>query len=883
MSRFTLRPCAAVVLGLLAFNAYAAEGKATPATAVPVAANATIPTAPAAATPPQSATLKPFNEIVRDAQRQDGLFPIWRKDDKVWLEIPADRLDQPFFFSVNRVRGIGERGVYGGQMGLSYVASFKRIGDRIQLIANNMTFTAKPGSPSMQAVKEGFSDSLLAASTVVSQPHGERKSILIDANTLLLADIPMGATLLESAFRLPYSFDSRQSSIGATRADGDISALQVSAHYLLSKLPAPSPMSSGSSSPQPVIPMTLEDPRSLFLGYHYSFARLPEPMQARAADDRVGHFISTRWDYSDDLNFNPRVHMVNRWRLEKKDPNAAVSEAKQPIVYWLDKNIPEKYRQSVREGVLAWNQAFEKVGIKNALVVKQQENDADFDTAEAYRASIRWFIGADVGFAIGPSQVDPRTGEILDADIGMSDVFARGSRRQFVDDLPRAMTGKHGHDAYCQYAHMAASEMHFALDMLEARGDIRPDSPEAEKFVTDVVRDVIMHEVGHTLGLRHNFRASTVYTPAQLADGNFTRAHGVSGSVMDYSPTNLALKGESQGAYNMLTLGPYDYWAIEYAYKPIAADQEKAELSRILARSTDPVLAFASDEEAYEGADPEANVFDLGTDPLAYFERRVRLSRELWQRLESRQLAPGESYAALRNSFESSLRQVRSATGIGLKYIGGVRQLRDHAGSGRVPLTPVPAETQRRALKLLKTQLFAPESFRLSPDLLRRMTPDRLEYFGYARQSTEFNLNDQVLNVQRGVLDRLYNDQVATRILEHSNKTASGAQAFRLSELYDSLQASIWQEARSGAETDLGRRNLQREQVRQLVNLMTRPSAQTPADARALARDNARELSGWLQAALNKPRLSKETRAHYADTLAMLNEAMKASYTRSGA
>ncbi|MFC4160305.1 zinc-dependent metalloprotease [Chitinimonas lacunae] len=877
MSRFTLRPCAALLFGLLALNAFAGEGKPAPA-AVATAPVASMPNVPSAAR--DNSNLKPFSEVIRDAQRQNGLFPIWRQNDKVWLEIPADRLDQPFFFTFNRVRGIGERGIYGGQMGASYVASFKRIGDRIQLIAHNQTYTAKPGTPAAHAVAEGFSDSLLGSTTVVSQAHPERKAILIDANQLLLADIPMGATALEMAFRLPYSFDPRQSSIGKTRADGDISALQVTAHYNLMKLPLPSGVSS-SGSPQAVLPSVLEDPRSLFLGYHYSFARLPEPMAARVADDRVGHFISTRWDYSDDLSFKPRVHLVNRWRLEKKDPTAALSEAKQPIVYWLDKNIPVKYRQSVREGVLAWNQAFEKIGIKNAVVVKQQEDDADFDTAEAHRASIRWFVGTDVGFAIGPSHVDPRTGEILDADIGMSDVFTRGSRRQFVDDLPRAMTGNR-HDAYCQYAHLAASEMHFSLDMLEARGDIRPDSPEAEKFVSDVVRDVIMHEVGHTLGLRHNFRASTVYTPAQLANTHFTHNHGVAGSVMDYSPTNLALKGESQGAYNMQTLGPYDYWAIEYAYKPITPEKEEAELAKILARSTDPVLAFASDEEAYEGADPEASVFDLGSDPLNYFERRIRLSRELWQRLESRQLAPGQSYAALRNSFESSLRQVRSATSVGLKYIGGVRQLRDHAGSGRLPLTPVPADTQRRALKLLTGQLFAPDSFRLSPDLLRRMTPDRLEYFGPARQPTELNLNDQVLGVQRGVLDRLYNDQVATRILEHSNKVERGGQAFRLSELYDTLQAAIWQEARSGGEADLGRRNLQREQVRQLVNLMTRPSSQTPADARALARDNARELSGWLQTALNKPRLSKETRAHYADTLAMLNEAMKASYTRSG-
>jgi hypothetical protein len=831
---------------------------------------------------PETGALKPFAEVIRGARQKAGLFAVWEKDDKVWLEIPEKGFDQPFFFSIGQTHGIGERGIYGGQMGPAYMASFRRIGDRVQLIAHNAGFTAKDGTPQAIAVREGFSDSLLSATTVVSQPHPERKSVLIDANALLLADIPMGAYTLERAFRLPYTFDAKQSAITRSRADADVTALQVSAHYALSRIPVPNPLPPNAPpTPQPTLPSVLEDPRSLFLGYHYSFTRLPEPMRPRLADGRIGHFVTTRWDFGSDHMATPRQHFVNRWRIEKKDPEAAVSDAKAPIVYWLDKNIPEQYRKAITEGVLAWNKAFEQIGIRNALVVKQQDKDADFDTAEGRRASIRWFVGADVGFAIGPSRTDPRTGEILDADIGLSDVFARGARQRYREEIPRQSAIRF--DDGCNYAEAAAEQMHFALDVLEARGDIEPDSPEEERFVQDVLRDVTMHEVGHTLGLRHNFRASTVYTPAQLADKSFTEKNGIAGSVMDYTPPNLALKGEKQGAYNMLVLGPYDYWAIEYAYKPIAAEDEKTELARIAARSTEPLLAFATDEDANgrDGIDPAVNLFDLGSDPLGYYEKRVKLSRELFDRLATRPMTAGESYAVLRRNVERGLEQIRRVAELATKYVGGMTQLRDHAGSGRAPLTPVPASEQRRALKLIAGQMLSVDSFRLPPDFLRKLVPDPLER-RESGQPFNLSLSQRVLSIQRDVLERLYQDQTAARMLDYGSKAGS-ERPLGLAELYDTLQAAIWEEAREGREADPWRRSLQREHLRVLVKSITQPGNTLPADARALQRENARALSVWLSRAALRAGLSKETRAHYADAQNTLAEALRASYTRTGA
>ena len=230
------------------------------------------------------------------------------------------------------------------------------------------------------------------------------------------------------------------------------------------------------------------DPRSFFIGFYYSFAALPtQPMRARIADDRVGHFVTTRQDFTEDLAPKIAKHFVNRWRLEKKDPSLEISEPKQPIVFWLDKNIPEKYRKTIAEGVLEWNRAFERIGFRNALTVKQQTEKDDFDTLDARHASIRWFVGADVGFARGPSQVDPRSGEILDADVSMSDVFARGARRLVEENsghpfVPDGQSHGNADHSYCDYAHEATQEMGFALDLLEARGTIDMSSAEADRL-----------------------------------------------------------------------------------------------------------------------------------------------------------------------------------------------------------------------------------------------------------------------------------------------------------------------------------------------------------------------------------------------------------------
>ena len=241
--------------------------------------------------------------------------------------------------------------------------------------------------------------------------------------------------------------------------------------------------------------------------------------------------------------------------------------------------------------------------------------------------------------------------------------------------------------------------------------------------------------------------------------------------VMEYNANNISPKGRKQGEYVQSTLGPYDYWAIEYAYKPIDAAKEKDELLKIASRSKEPLLAFANDLDAglgnVEGMDPQVTRRDLGSDPLAFAERRMLLSRELIDRLQDRTLKPGEQFDNLRRNFISANAQIALATTVATKYVGGVVHYRDHADSGRAALNPVPAATQRKALKLVTDSLFRAESFKLKPEFVARLVPDQFDrWFSTSNNlsaivNPDASISGAVLALQRGALDHLMSDAVA--------------------------------------------------------------------------------------------------------------------------
>ncbi|WP_421883666.1 zinc-dependent metalloprotease [Methylibium sp.] len=847
----------------------------------PAAAAASAP-APAPGAPPAFAT------VVKDAKASEGLFTLWRKDDKLWLELKPDDLNRAFFFSPKLATGIGEAGLFGGLMASSpRVVEFRRLNNQVQLIAPNLAYTAAAGTPTGRAVQAAFSPSLVTSAPVASQPHPQRKSVLVELNALFLGDLLGIASTLDRSFRQGYAFEARNSAIGKERALPDAVSFEVLGHYATARIAQAQP----GATVVPSTPNTVPDPRSLFVTVYYALARLPEaPMTPRASDPRIGYFQSVRSDFSDDLARSPRQRFVNRWRLEKKDPAAALSEPVKPITYWLDRSIPDKYRGAISAGILEWNKAFERIGFRDAIRVEVQPDDADFDTLDVNRASVRWMTNAAPSFgAIGPSHVDPRSGEIVDADIGIESLSSRNRRTERTQVLAIAQgPDTHaGHDAAaCTYADGATEQLGYALDVLEARGELDPGSLDTEAYVLAYLKDVTMHEVGHTLGLRHNFRASRVYGEAQLSDPAFTADHALTGSVMEYAAVNLPAPGRTGGTPFQTTLGPYDYWAIEYGYKPLAAADEAAELARIAARSAEPELAYGTDEDNGLGIDPESLQFDLGGDPVAFAGKRFAIARDLLARQERRVLPPGSDYPVLRRSVSYALRDLGRAATVLARQIGGVRTLRDAPGSGRDPLQPLPAAQQRQALDTLSSGLLAADSIRLSPTLQRRLAPDFAErtdaiFSGETQIATDYSLVGAVLELQRNVLNQLMSDAVASRLLDSQGKASSAADALPLAELYQRLTRDVWSELRAGGDIPPPRRELQREHVNRVAALLLRPGALSRADARSLLRAQSRALLAQIDHARRRPGLSAEARAHLADSADTLSQALSARPVRA--
>jgi hypothetical protein len=903
----------------------------SPASATPPAGAASA--APGTPPRPGGLTLTPpgpptFATIIKDARRIDGPLTLWQKEDKVWIELAPEQLNQPFLLSPKIKNGIGEAWVLGGLMvdaingaGGPQVVEFVRVHNVVRLQARNLDVLAKAGTPEARAVAASYSNSLLGSTPVASAPHPERKSVLIEANGLFLNDILGVGQMLQRGLRQGYGLERSNTTITGVRGSTQAIVIETQNHFVGSPAAQlPPALAALLGQPPGGGPRFLPDSRSMLIGLHFSLAPLPaKPMPTRLADPRIGLFTTSVLDFSDDLQRSPRQRMVNRWRLEKKDPASEKSEPVQPITFWIDRNVPLAYRETVRSAILEWNKAFEKIGFIGAIAVQQQPDDAAFDTLDFGYASVRWMMNAEPSFgAIGPSHVDPRTGEILDADIafeGMAARSVRGVRAQVLGSSagakglpawlqPLALPGStedaatadgntpafdpRNRHALCQHAAFGVEQLGYAMDVLEARGELDPDSPVAQQFVQDYVKDSIMHEVGHALGLRHNFRASRVYTEAQLSDAEFTRANGTTGSVMEYNAVNLARPGERAGMPFQTTLGPYDYWAIEYAYKPPAPGAtpatEKADLLRIAARSAEPLLAFGTDEDAIFGLDPETLQLDLGSDPLAFAAKRLDIARDLFRRQETRALPPDRDYAVLRRSIIYALTDTARAVGILARQIGGVRTLRDFPGSGRDPLVPVDAQVQRQALDVMARAVLSPTGLAISPALQRRIAPDfqeRGEGFG---MPTDFSVSERLLDLQRAVLGYLMSDTVARRVLDSVGKVDKPSQAFQLSEIYNRLGREVWGELGTVASTTpiaAARRELQRDHVNRLAIAVVRPAATPRADARGLLREQARGLLARLDAANKRAStLDAETRAHLADAADTLRQALAAPIQR---
>lgn len=770
------------------------------------------------------------------------------------LEIKPSQLERNYLFNVTTEKGTGERFVFSTMMEDTFLFAFHWTGKHIQLLRRQTVYRADPDSPEARAVEKSFSDSILATLPIVSVD--KNGNIAVPADMIFLTDIINMGSRLQYAYPDPLlrlRLAPEESTIERVQSFPKNMEVRVQLVFTGNPLAQPSEM--------------MADTRKLAVTMRYSLSLLPENngFTPRPADQRVGYFETTYRDMSHPglkEVMDPAVSLIHRWNLEKADPDASVSDVKKPVVFWLEDTIPLQYRDAIRAGVLAWNSAFEAIGLRGAVQVKEVDKDmspkerAVFDPANASYNMIRWFMG-EAGFAIGPSRVNPLTGEIFNASISISDIMSRVGMADL--DLAAGSQDKTASKPKGEDYQGYAKQLSLGLAALEAEQGPLSDA-ERKRYYDEYLTHVVAHEVGHTLGLRHNFKGSEMLPQEQLGQDGL-----VSSSVMDYLAANIAAEGQPQGVFQQTKVGPYDFWAIEYGYKPLSHDVVKSqnELAEIAARAQeDSKLAYGTDEDT-EGIDPDAQRFDLGRDQLEFAKQQVTLARNLWKKLESRQSGQGENPSSLRQSYFNGLRGVFSGVNAVLPIVGGIRTSRAFPGGGHEPFEPVSAEEQRAVLKFLDETLFSDKTFQVSPQLLARMGQGRSE----GQPTRPVPVDAIALFLQKEALSKLYDPQTLLNMKEAGHMTEDSSGAMSPAEMMDTVSAAIWKEisAEGGVSITPMRQALQREHLKIIVDLN-----KTEGSARAVAYDEIIRLRQQISSVLASGKVDAAARLHLADMLSRI-------------
>lgn len=831
-----------------------------------------------------------FAELVEGAEVHEGYLDLYVKEGKLHLAIEPDRLGERFLVETEIARGIGARGLFGGTMLDIFegrIVSLERHGERVYLEQHPHRFTAADEA-TRRAVELSFSPSVVASAEIAS--IREDSALVVDATGWFVSDLSGVGERVRRAV-------GENGQPGTARFAKDLSYLEdVEAFPENVNVRAKLTFRPG----EPAGISSVPDGRYLPISVHYTLAKLPErPMTPRAGDDRVGYFLTVRKDFSDDDDGTFFDRYVNRWRLEPAGPADAdgLRRPAEPIVYHLDPNIPEAYRRWVEEGIEAWNGAFEAAGWKDAIRAEPLPEDA---SAEDIRyATVRWNTSDDPGYgAIGPSVVDPRTGEILDADILVEASMILGFKRSWrtlVDpatalrqtlsaspaELRRLAAGG---EAASLGAELAAQGS-LLRGLLLARGETEPGEPVPEAFVGEALRWVVMHEVGHTLGLRHNFRSSTDTPLEKLHDADWARERGVFSSVMEYPTVNVPADGGPTAHHYNPGIGSYDRWAVSYGYTP---DEDRAaDLARQAAR---PGHAYGTDGDARgPGAlDPTVNVYDLGADPLAWAEGRAGLLERLWAEVPGRVLEDDAPYSDATDALDALLAQYARALAPAVKYVGGQYQHRDHVGDpdGRPPFANVERERQLRALDFLVRRGLSRSAFRVPPEVLQTLGADRWSHWGHDNDFAgriDYPLRERVLAVQSALVEELTDDFRLARIRDAEVKYGESA-VLTIPEVLGRLTDAVWSEVLEGEPGPVTgqRRDLQRVHLERMAELLLDPGDRMPADARSVARSELERLVQAIDGVLaaneehRTDRLRPYTRAHLAESRALAVRALDA-------
>jgi len=819
---------------------------------------------------------KTITELTEGAERFDGLFTLFRDPEsgKTHLLLEAGQLGKEYIYWVQVANGVLDAGYFKGAYGPSGIIELRRNFETVQIVQKNTAFWFDPDSPLARASEANISDAILASQTIVASDDDGR--VLVEADPIFASEALVQVTPTPNPDADPKTtFSVGKLDDGKTRILNLRSYpknTDIEVEYVFSN---PQPKVGGSAA--------VTDPRYVSVRMMHSFIEVPDnDFVPRRDDPRIGFFSGQVTDLTSNAAAPFRDH-VNRWHLVKQDPDAEMSEPVEPITWWIENTTPLEWRDLIRDAALEWNRSFEKIGFRDAVVVKVQPDDADWDAGDIRYNVLRWTSSPNPPFGgYGPSFTNPRTGQIIGADIMLEYSFlgrflrargklqdpAAGTDRVLGAAFEPAMGTHHctlgaGLQANAVFARAAADSLYGLDDELDQR------------LVHDTMHYLILHEMGHTLGMNHNMKATQLLTPDAAWDPEVMETGIIAGSVMDYPAVNFAPDRDRQTLFYSVTPGPYDDWFIEYGYSTALDDPEsEAErLESILARSTRPELAFGNDADDMRspgaGIDPRVNIYDMTSDAVTYASRQMEILQEALDKLPERYPEQGKSYQETVEAVSVMLALWGRSAAVTSRFVGGVyvdRAMVGQPGAGD-PFRPVERDRQEQAMAVLAEQVFAPDAVELSPELLRHTAPRRRGFNHYG--STEDpKIHDAVLNIQKGVLDHLLNPVVTKRITD----TGMYGNAYTLAEMMGDLTDAVF-EADARGDVDSMRQNLQVEYVNRLAGLARGNGNGQPMSAVSGAVFELQRIDELLA---DKRRMDRSTQAHTAHLRLLIDRALSA-------
>jgi len=770
---------------------------------------------------------RPYAQVItKEARTDEGIFKVHRINDQVFYEIPRAQLGKDFLWVTQIKRTAAGVGL-SGQAVTSRVVRWELSGNRVLLREVNYSVVADSGEPISRNVANSNNPPIVRSFNVAA--FSPTEDPVIDVTQLFLTDVP--------------EFSAR-GTIGGRGMDASRTFLEKIVSFPENiNVEVNQTFTGGAAAPGDGGGATRGGLRgnSATVVTSHSMVRLPEvPMKPRIFDERVGYFTQSLYDYGRQDHRAMQRTFITRYRLEKKDPNAEISEPVKPIVYYVDPATPAKFVPYVKQGIEAWKPAFEAAGFRNAIVAKEAPKDDPDWTAEDARYSVIRWLPSTTENAVGPHIHDPRSGEILEADV----------------------------EIYHNVQNLAKNWYFVQAGPLDPRAR---KLPLPDDLMGELIRFVVTHEVGHTLGFQHNMKASAMYTVAQVRDPKWVKVNGHTPSIMDYSRFNYVAQPEDKIDIADLIpkLGPYDKWATMWGYKPIpdakTSDDEKATLDR-WAREQDqtPWYRFStaqagnSDPQSLTEAVGDANAVEATTLGMK------NLARVATMLLDATTTQKGDPYRELTEVYGRLVAQWTLEMNHVTQLVGGDISQQKHIGQEGRRFTPVPRTRQIEAVRFLLHNAFVTPMFLVQPELLRRMEPA--------------GAINRVRNAQSSVMNSLLQPDRLTRLVEQG--AVDGAGVYTAPQFLADLRHGIWAELATPAKPiDQFRRNVQRMYLDALDARLN--NSGPPPEIRALLRGELRSARADIVRAL--PAVTdRQSRLHLEDARDQIDEildprAMRAS------